>query len=370
MRTGRARADLIGDLYESATDAAAWSGLATPFAKAVDGVTAVVWSAQAGGEPGAAVTHGLPDDALALYLAYFSRIDPWIAAARRRGLGSFAVLGTDLVPEWQLVESEFGVDFALGFGIVETIAGHVALGPGLIAGVGVHRPRGARRFEPRDVSGVRALLPHLQRALQLRARLGTASGEIGLAALDALAFGAAVCDAAGRVMFANVAAEAAARAGAGLVLGDARSPIGAARPEEGGQLRALVRDAAAGGAGGGLALTGTDGAVLFVLVSPLPRRFGAGPPLALVTLRAAAATETVGAATLAALFRLTGAEAALAAALAAGRSLAAIGTERRVSENTLRTQLGHVLRKTGVRGQGDLMRLLGAIPPLRGSHEK
>jgi DNA-binding CsgD family transcriptional regulator len=89
------------------------------------------------------------------------------------------------------------------------------------------------------------------------------------------------------------------------------------------------------------------------------------PPSALVTLRRAAASPTVTAITLGRLFGLTPAEASLALALLAGRSLAEIGAERGVTGNTLRTQLAQVLRKTGTANQRNLVRLLGLLPPMR-----
>jgi DNA-binding CsgD family transcriptional regulator len=49
--------------------------------------------------------------------------------------------------------------------------------------------------------------------------------------------------------------------------------------------------------------------------------------------------------------------------LLAGRSLAEIGAKRKVSENTLRTQLANILRKTETANQRDLVRLLSLLPP-------
>ena len=87
--------------------------------------------------------------------------------------------------------------------------------------------------------------------------------------------------------------------------------------------------------------------------------------MVLVTLRPSTASPTVTGRTLAQLFGLTAAEARLALALLAGRSLAEFGAERRVTNNTLRTQLAKVLRKTDTANQRGLMRLLGLLPPLR-----
>jgi DNA-binding CsgD family transcriptional regulator len=230
----------------------------------------------------------------------------------------------------------------------------------------LHRGRHNKRFDERDRDRLEQILPHLQRALQLRRRLGTidASG-VGLAALDALAIGAVICDGAGAVLFANAAAEMHARSGDGLVLGGAGHGVAAFYPAENALLKKLIADAANGGSGGAVAITGYEGGRLFVLVAPLSRRIADEPGRVLVTMRPAAAGPTFDAATLGHLFDLTPAEARLALALLAGRSLAEYGAERKVTENTLRTQLGHVLRKTETGGQRELVRLLSLLPPLR-----
>lgn len=66
-------------------------------------------------------------------------------------------------------------------------------------------------------------------------------------------------------------------------------------------------------------------------------------------------------------FGFTAAESALAAALASGISLAAYAETRKVSMNTVRSQLKGVLRKTCTKRQSDAVRvLLGTTLPLLG----
>jgi DNA-binding CsgD family transcriptional regulator len=62
-----------------------------------------------------------------------------------------------------------------------------------------------------------------------------------------------------------------------------------------------------------------------------------------------------------ALFNLTAAEVALARGLLEGRRLREIAAARRVSLETVRTQLRAVFRKTGVARQTDLVRMLQAV---------
>lgn len=361
----RTRAGLIADIYDAALEPGAWPGFAAPFAEALDRRNAFFWIGDRG-RPVEGAVHGLPVSAFERYAAYYGQTDLWAAAAIDRGPSLRAAIGSEQVSEQRFRNSEFYFDYARGYDTIDAVGAAVPLGHGRVGVLGILCETGGRPFEAHDVANLESLLPHLQRALQLRRRLAEARrGEVGLAALDALAFGAVVCEAGGRVRFANAAAEQMARSGTGLVLRDAGGGISAAHAEESVELALLVADAARGGAGGGMAVTDEAGGIILVLVAPLPRRFIDQPWLVLVTLRPATASPTVSDRTLARLFGLTPAEARLALALLAGRSLAEIGAERRVTENTLRTQLAKVLRKTDTANQRSLVRLLGLLPPIR-----
>ncbi|TDH58862.1 hypothetical protein E2C06_30265, partial [Dankookia rubra] len=90
--------------------------------------------------------------------------------------------------------------------------------PGGYAVVGLYR---ARAFEEGETALLRAIAPHLQRALQVATRLGALRDrlEAGLAALDVLAPGIVLADKAGRVLHANAAARAILGEADGLALG-------------------------------------------------------------------------------------------------------------------------------------------------------
>ena len=313
-------------------------------------------------------TYGLPQECGESYVTYYARINPCphVVDVLDPAPALRAMRATEMVPELVYRESEFFVDFARRYDTFEEMGGPIPLAPGLFGDWCVHRGRHNKPFDERDRDRLEQLLPHLQRALQLRRRLGTLEvSSAGLAALDALAIGAVVCDGAGAVLFANTAAEMHARSGDGLVLGSSGYGVAAFYPAENARLQSLIADAGTGGPGGAVAITGYEGGRLFVLVAPLPQRMADGPGRVLVTMRPAAAGPTFDAAALGRLFGLTPAEARLALALAAGSSLAEYAAERKVSENTLRTQLSYILRKTDTGNQRELVRLLSLLPPLR-----
>ncbi|MGH6735808.1 MAG: helix-turn-helix transcriptional regulator [Methyloceanibacter sp.] len=355
------RADLIADIYEAALDPESWPGFAAPFAKALDRQTAFFWIGDAGRITQGA-THGLPADAMSRYVAYFKEVDLWGAAAIDRRLSLKAAMGSELVPHRRFMNSEFYFDYARTYDTVDAVGGLVPLGRGRIGVLGVHRQTRGRPFEPSDTARLESLLPHLQRALQLKERLNLSeASDVGLAALDALAFGAIVCDAVGRILFANAAAEGMAAAGNILL---SSHGLSTPYPEESRRLAGLIQDAAWGGAGGGIVLRGRGNTRLFGLVASLPRRFAEEGGHALVTIRAAAARPHIGPSTLRLMFGMTPAEAEVTLALLSGCTFAEIGMRRSVSENTLRTQLGSILRKTETANQRDLVRLLSLLPPM------
>jgi DNA-binding CsgD family transcriptional regulator len=347
----RERDGLIADIYEAATDPAAWPGIAASFAKAAGAERSIVFVAQNGQvEIATYDVAGLGEKA--------PHPDPLpVDTGRGRKGAALAIPSPRVRGEG---EGEGQASSANSF---DSLTASIRLGPDSLASVGVSRRHGPR-FGETERRRIASLLPHLKRALKMRERLGRAgSPGIGFDALDALAIGTAVCDGRGRVRFANSAAEAAASAGLGLVL-DARShAVRAHRPAESERLARLVRDAAQGGAGGATALTGQDGALLFALVAPLPPRPGA-EGFAVIALSPAAARPGITKAALASLFGLTPAEGELAISLFAGRSLEEISVERGLSKETLRKELAHVFVKTGTDSQRNLVRLLGLLPPV------
>ncbi|WP_431268456.1 hypothetical protein [Dankookia sp. P2] len=157
--------------------------------------------------------------------------------------------------------------------------------------VGLYR---ARAFEDGETALLRAIAPHLQRALRVATRLGALRDRLGasLTALDALAPGIVLADKAGRVLHANAAARAILAEADGLALARGGA-LRTARTAEASALARLIAGAAAvalrrdglataageraADGGGALALPRPSGrAALSVLVAPLRRAASAG----------------------------------------------------------------------------------------------
>lgn len=227
--------------------------------------------------------------------------------------------------------------------------------------------------DARDVALVRALLPHLQRALAIHRRFEALAGVSAAVSevLDRLPFGIVLLDGERRSLLVNRAARVALDANDGLTL--ARDGgVHAHGSLAHGRLSRLIGDACATGAGSGFGAGGTllvprpSGKRAFaVLVTPLrvsDQRFGTTHPVAALFI---SDPERDGADPHEILHRLYGftpAESAVAWLLLAGKRVVDITDELSITANTARTHVKRVLAKADCRTQADLVRVLLSGP--------
>lgn len=318
---------------------------------------------------------GVGGAALEEYSRYWVRHDPWAQAVPRLSLGVWDMARA--VPPEALRRSRLWNEWGKRNDAAFHAIGVPVLRSGeAIGSLAFHRRADEAAFDAGDLALMEALFPHLRRCFAAESGFANLRSvpEGGLrAALDALPDGVALLDAERHLVFANASLLGMVAQGDGLSLGQRGldATDAAARP-------ALGRAVTAG-------LAAADGKVgLLPLAGSLavPRRSGGAP----WTIRAipvtarAAAGEAPGfrgamllvtdgekrarphAALLARLFGLTAAESALAASLAAGRTLEEHAKRRGVSRETVRTQLAGIRRKTGCRRQADLVALLSRLP--------
>lgn len=356
---------VVGALYEAAADPAGWATARRAMA-ALFGATDIGLYVRDGQGPGLTplMTTPAPIQAQA-YIQYYHRLDPFRADGEaawrfvRSGRAARTKMGTEVIAERDFVRTEFYADY---FRPLER--GHMLggmLGREVPAPISLFRPPGAVPFGEEERRLLERLLPHLQRALDLRERLDTverASGA-GYAALEALGTAIAVLTPTMHPVFLSTAGEAAIGMGGGLCVSASGGPLATSvlaprHPRDAAVLQRLVVSAAAGGAGGTLRLQTTDLArpPIVLLVSPLPKRLGPGTHggamtgLALLVIRGAEAPPPA-ASLLATAFDLSAAEAEVASLLASGATLQDAARVRGVALETVRTQARSVLRKSG-----------------------
>lgn len=247
-------------------------------------------------------------------------------------------------------------------------------GPDLLVGQAFMRPARRGAFDENDVATMAALLPHFTRAARLAHVVRSLRQDISdlRLALDLVPTGTFLLDGVGKVLCTNAAASALLDAGDGLLTRAGVLTAG----------RASEAQALAGAIGRTAKMADacqwrppTADLTPNVFVS---RARGAPLALVMLVLRPRSRVRELGAARarilavahdpdrrvrlepalVAKVHGLTPTEAALATALAEGRSVTEFATERGCSEQTARTHLKRVLDKTGVRRQPELVRVL------------
>jgi len=366
---------LIDSLYQAALQPEDWGGVAARFAETFDSHSCAIQlrDIEAGRTMILSNTANYAARDIENYERHYHATDLYVSGAMRLGVG-VPLVGAEVVADRTLLHSEYYVDWLKGVGIFHLAGAMLPVGPGILGGIGIHRPYGARAFEAEHKEMLRLLLPHLIRALQLQQRLGGAErrARAGFQALDHLSIAALLVDGDGRVIHANEMAEALLAAGQGIAIRSGRLHVPAARRHA--ELQKAIRDASRqpGGrsvsAGGIISLPRQQGAPLSLMVAPLPAEHGApdfARAAALVFIQDPDAAPVPPEAALMAAFRFTPAEARLAAALAAGQRLEDYAASASVSLHTVKTQLKQVFAKADVSRQTDLVRVILANPLLR-----
>lgn len=368
VSAGALRPDLIADIYAAALDEGEWPRFSTLVGKAA-GIEAVsVWLTQ---NSTIIDTSMAPMYASLLgpYREHFGKLDPWATGLTRHPTEK-VMLAYEHIREDDLQKTEFYHDFARPGGMFRPIGVKMRLAPDVYATMGSENPFARKLFTETDKRRVQQVLPHVKRALQLRRRQQQTIPAAGThaAALNAFAFGIIICDSACRAVFVNKTAEDYADQKMGIALGTSARAVSVLLPGETRTLTRLIHDAAKGGEGGLLRVSGQDGtAALIVLVTPLPRQLGQhyGPGYALLSLRSMHDRPAFAETSLGALFGLSPTQAAIALALHAGKSPEQIAIERGVQISTIRTHLAQIFARTAAENQRDLVRLIGLLPPVR-----
>jgi DNA-binding CsgD family transcriptional regulator len=304
------------------------------------------------------------------YLAHYARIDPRNAHAARLHAG-VKVVDYDFTTEGEMARSEFYQDYLLPRDMGYVGAEMLVADPNCIAAVAIQRTRRQGPFEVGELDLLDRLAPHLTRALRLQTRFAALEAQrwADETLRDRLPFAVILVDERNGIVSQNQAATDLIAAGDGLTARCGR--LRTAHPTDQACLDQLVRNAAmpANGdaaIGGALPLRRPSlRRPLNVFVMPIPRErnvfsldLGAPIPSALVIVTDPETVLLPPATILQRLYGLTPAEAGLASALGAGKSLQEYADEAQVTSETARWRLKQVLAKTDTHRQAELVRLL------------
>ncbi|MCR5879656.1 helix-turn-helix transcriptional regulator [Phenylobacterium sp. J367] len=218
------------------------------------------------------------------------------------------------------------------------------------------------------IAAFRRLAPHIEQAISIGMVVDSAAASRNhlLEALARKAEGMVLLDRRGRLMFVNDAARAILEAGDGLAL--VADAFATRRPPETRRLQQLVHAALSSPAeapGGRVLVSRPSGRspyVVSVMAAPRQERFLAGRGIACVIhIQDLAAARLPSHEALRSVFGLSDREAALAIELVRCASLVRAAANAGMAVNTARVHLQSISRKTGARGQAEVIQLLGRL---------
>lgn len=361
-------AELASLLYEAAVQPHMWHNAVNRLAHSLNADSVAIF-----GHPAPPATGAVFSDNLREMAHWFiSEGGHLINPRPERGLRAAGAIITEanLFSAWELENLPFNREMINRFGFrYEAGSAFTRIGDVSLLFT-TQRTRRRGPYLPQDVANIGALIPHLRRASEIGVRLAEARAAGRLEAYETLGCGCVLIDFAGRVRGMNKAAERLLGRGIAIVCGRLTAT------HRGGDagLQALItgilsrRDLASAHPPPFAVLPRAEARPLIAHGIPILR---AAEDLfqhvqALLLITDPEDVKEPDEAILRQAFKLTAAEARLAAALARGEDIAGAAYRYGLSIETVRTQLKSILGKTDTHRQAELVALLNrVILPLR-----
>ena len=274
----------------------------------------------------------------------------------------------EVIAHEDLVKSEFYEKLIRPYGIEYQLGMYFSEPGGWECNIGLMNSVRSRNFGAAEKAFFLAFRPHLERALEMYARIkrNEAEKEILEQTFDRLTIGTIILDGRGRLIDAN---EAARRiAGETEAVSFAAGAVALSHADSNAKLQRTIREALAWREQGhtypfvaALRVECTIGPALGLLIRATPPSAAyptdASPAVA-IYIADSAQQQLASERLVAQLFGLTPSEAFLATLLANGFTLTEAADKLDVTENTVRNYAKKVFAKTGVNRQADLVRLV------------
>lgn len=306
------------------------------------------------------------------YVTYYAKIDPRTAMGARLPVGEVLACHHHF-DEAYVAKSEFYQDFLIRIGGRYIATAKVDESDRCMTFVSVHRNTRQGPFEASDLELLKRLQPHLTQATRLFHKFHEmkVAQSRSVAAIDRVPWGILVVDRNTRILETNAAGEALLKRADVLRSEDGR--LDTISPERTTTLRRLICDAFSAACGnacrpGGLMRIDRASGEGYVTILAVPlrqstRAITKKAETCVVLFTSDSETRPIlPIAWLSQLYGLTPAEATVALAIAAGKTLEEISAMNGVTKNTVRVQTQSVLEKTGTRRQAELVGLLSRIP--------
>jgi DNA-binding CsgD family transcriptional regulator len=313
--------------------------------------------------------HGIEHRWMESYALTYGREDTLAAHLERVPIGRFYASNLDLPQADGGQATRFFREWAAPQGVTYAAAGVVLREGTWQTQVFLQRSTDQGAFTRAEMQRLDLLVPHWQRAVQMRQRLVSLRGGQDLlsASLDAIAMPALLFDETGSIVHGNRSAIALLRSRGPLWRSGGR--LMATSPEASRKLHLQISDAVRtqreGRACAASVVVVDRPARLPLTATVLPLRGLGDQPVrsgALMFIFDPEQAHDITADLVRKLFKLSPAEAQLAVSLCAGRTLEEIAAERGRALSTVRSQVRSLFDKTGTNRQTDLVSLLLASP--------
>lgn len=307
---------------------------------------------------------GIGPDFGSAYAQRYAHCNAWFRD-HARFTPDVVLSGAELMPIWEIVRTDFYLNWLRPQNILHALAGVIARNGTTFTCLVALRAKEEGRFDTRERGLLHSLTPHLRRALVLTARLKEGQQrtnvltELFHQAPQAILLVHKDC----QIHMKNRAADDLLSHDHGLRCLGARLYL--VSPEEDRQLRELVSSkAGASGASERMLVTHplSNDEPLLLTVSPMTSKLAEGGseeiPLAAVSTRCPARCKHLTASELRQILHLTPAEGELAALILGGHDLVHSAAVLHISKNTARTHMKRIYSKAAIHRQPDLRRLL------------
>lgn len=360
--------DVVGDFYAAATEPSMWEVAVRRLGESLGCVAAHLFlSNHAQVTASTKVALNLSEEALREYETDYIKVCPRCRAYRERPWVK-VLYDYQHTPEDEMRRDPFyswmyrnsGMKYYVG--AVVDVEEHTSLMMAL------HRTPEQGHVQQREIELFSKVLPHIERAIQIRHRLCYLDARLqaAQAALDQLSCGVFILDRSGVVAAKNRAAERLLDARDGLRID--KGILKASHRDDNQFLQSTVRAAVmtslqrGAEAGGAVAVRRLSAKRSYsLLVAPIPRRemlFVVDHPAAVVFAMDPAHTKQLPADLLRRHFALTGAEANVAIRLCTGMTLEDVAEALNITVATARTHLKRIFSKTDTRRQAELVRIV------------
>jgi DNA-binding CsgD family transcriptional regulator len=358
---------LVGQIYDAALDETLWVPVMNRMADLVGGGATIFIRKNLSTGQGSGLFGRISEAEFTDYFGYFARRNPLAIAVADMPAGSF-LIDWQVLPKAKLVRSEYYNDFLLRRDIHAVLGLMAWRNEQDVAIMSLTRSPRQPDYQTEDAERLAPFMPHVRRAVALARRLPSRllHGPDLDVLIDTWQEGLLLLDEAGRVLYANQAAQRLLARQDGLRL--ARGILSASEPVTARRLATAISAAALAGPARGesLAVPRQSGQRPYVLlVMPSGRRsWFLYPPgvRAIVTATDLDSGRCAAPELLREIFGLSRTQARVAALLTEGREVKELAQQLGVSSFTVRRHLADIMEKTETTRQAELVRLLSRLP--------